>query len=130
MQSVMPGLRPHPIKPALSVRAQAGTVAPRKDGELLVQESEPQLKQPSMYRVILLNDDYTPMEFVIQVLQMFFSMGREQATRIMLTVHTQGRAICGVYTRDIAETKSMQVNRFARENQHPLLSEIEAVGED
>jgi ATP-dependent Clp protease adaptor protein ClpS len=111
-------------------RAQSGKVVPHRDGELLVQESRPELKQPPMYQVVMLNDDYTPMEFVVQVLQMFFGMGREKATRIMLTVHTQGRAVCGTYTRDIAETKAMQVNRFARENQHPLLCEIEAAGED
>jgi ATP-dependent Clp protease adaptor protein ClpS len=62
--------------------------------------------------------------------QIFFSMGREQATRIMLTVHTQGKAVCGIYTRDIAETKAMQVNRFAREHQHPLMCEIAATGEN
>jgi ATP-dependent Clp protease adaptor protein ClpS len=109
--------------------AQAGKVLPKGDGDLLVQESKPELKQPPLYQVVMLNDDYTPMEFVVQVLQMFFGMGREKATRIMLTVHTQGRAVCGIYTRDIAETKAMQVNRFARENQHPLLCEIEATGE-
>jgi ATP-dependent Clp protease adaptor protein ClpS len=116
--------------PAVAPRAQSGKVVPHRDGELLVQESRPELKQPPMYQVVMLNDDYTPMEFVVQVLQMFFGMGREKATRIMLTVHTQGRAVCGTYTRDIAETKAMQVNRFARENQHPLLCEIEAAGED
>jgi ATP-dependent Clp protease adaptor protein ClpS len=113
----------------LQPHAQAGKVVPKGDGDLLVQESKPQLKQPPLYQVVMLNDDYTPMEFVVQVLQMFFGMGREKATRIMLTVHTQGRAVCGIYTRDIAETKAMQVNRFARENQHPLLCEIEATGE-
>jgi ATP-dependent Clp protease adaptor protein ClpS len=112
------------------VRAQASKVAPKGDNDLLVQESKPQLKEPPLYQVVMLNDDYTPMEFVVQVLQTFFGMGREKATRVMLTVHTQGRAVCGVYTRDIAETKAMQVNRFARENQHPLLCEIEAVGEN
>jgi ATP-dependent Clp protease adaptor protein ClpS len=104
--------------------------APKGDGELAVQEAKPELEQPPMYRVVMINDDYTPMEFVVEVLQMFFGMGREQATRIMLAVHTQGRAVCGVYTRDIAETKAMQVNRYARENQHPLLCEIEAAGDE
>lgn len=78
-----------------------------------------------MYKVILLNDDYTPMDFVVEVLEAFFTMNRELAVKTMLTVHTAGRAICGVYTRDIAETKAMQVNRYARENQHPLLCEVE-----
>ena len=114
---------------AFGTRVRSAKAAPKGDGDLLVQESKPKLEQPPMYQVVMLNDDYTPMEFVVQVLQMFFGMGREKATRIMLTVHTQGRAVCGVYTRDIAETKAMQVNRFARENQHPLLCEIEATGE-
>ena len=109
---------------------RGGKVLPKGDGDLAVQESKPELKQPPLYQVIMINDDYTPMEFVVEVLQIFFSMGREQATRIMLTVHTQGRAVCGVYTRDIAETKAMQVNRFARENQHPLMCEIAAAGEN
>ncbi|WP_425050166.1 ATP-dependent Clp protease adapter ClpS [Pseudomaricurvus hydrocarbonicus] len=95
-----------------------------------VQESEPQLKRPSMYKVVLLNDDYTPMEFVVETLEVFFSMNREQATNVMLTVHTQGKAVCGVFTRDIAETKAAQVNQYAKENEHPLLCEIEAVEDD
>ena len=96
------------------------------DGETVVQESEPQLKNPSLYKVILLNDDYTPMEFVVEVLETFFRMNREQATQVMLTVHTQGKGVCGIYTRDIAETKAGEVNRYSRESQHPLLCEIEA----
>ena len=79
-----------------------------------------------MYKVVMLNDDYTPMEFVIEVLQMFFNMNREKATQIMLAVHTVGKATCGIYTRDIAETKSAQVNQYAQESQHPLVSEIES----
>lgn len=86
----------------------------------------PQLKRPPMYRVILLNDDYTPMEFVVDVLQMFFNMGREQATQVMLMVHTRGKGVCGVFTRDVAETRAAQVNQYARDHQHPLLAEIEA----
>lgn len=77
-------------------------------------------KLPSMYKVILFNDDYTPMEFVIEVLQRFFNKGREQATQIMLQVHTKGTGVCGVYPFDIAETKVSQVMAFAREHQHPL----------
>jgi ATP-dependent Clp protease adaptor protein ClpS len=109
---------------------RGGKVLPKGDGDLAVQESKPALEQPPLYHVIMINDDYTPMEFVVEVLQLFFAMGREQATRIMLTVHTQGKAVCGIYTRDIAETKAMQVNRFARENQHPLMCEIAAAGEN
>lgn len=89
-----------------------------------VVDSRPQ--RPPMYKVVMLNDDYTPMEFVIQVLEQFFFVDRGRATQLMLQVHTKGKAICGVYTRDIAETKAMQVNQYARENQHPLLCEIEA----
>ena len=109
---------------------RGGRSATKGDSDLSLQEAKPALKQPPMYRVVMINDDYTPMEFVVEVLQMFFGMGREKATQIMLAVHTQGRAVCGVYTRDIAETKAMQVNRYARENQHPLLCEIEAAGGD
>jgi len=96
------------------------------EGGLALQTLKPKLKRPPLYKVILINDDYTPMEFVVDVLQMFFSMDREKATRVMLTVHTQGRAICGVYSRDVAETKAAQVNQYAHDNEHPLLCEIEA----
>ena len=113
----------------ISAGQRGGKVLPKGDGDLAVQEAQPKVKQPPLYRVIMINDDYTPMEFVVEVLQVFFAMGREQATRIMLTVHTQGKAVCGVFSRDIAETKAMQVNRYARENQHPLLCEIDAAGE-
>ena len=95
---------------------------------MAVQEAKPALQAPSLYKVVLLNDDYTPMDFVVEVLEVFFGLDREQATRIMLTVHTEGRAVCGLYTRDIAETKAMQVNQYARESQHPLLCEIEKDG--
>ncbi len=96
------------------------------DGGLALQESKPELKRPPLFKVVLLNDDYTPMEFVVEVLEVFFRMNREQATHVMLTVHTQGKGVCGIYTRDIAETKAAQVNQYARENEHPLLCEIEA----
>ncbi|MEM6543752.1 MAG: ATP-dependent Clp protease adapter ClpS [Pseudomonadota bacterium] len=96
------------------------------DGSLLLEETKPQVKKPPLYKVILINDDYTPMEFVVEVLETFFKMNREQATQVMLTVHTQGRGVCGIYTKDIAETKSAQVNQYARDHQHPLLCEIEA----
>lgn len=95
---------------------------------LAVEESKPALKPPSMYRVIMFNDDYTPMDFVVEVLELYFNMNREQATKVMLTVHTQGKANCGIFTRDVAETKAMQVNQYARESQHPLLCEIEKEG--
>jgi len=93
--------------------------------DFAVATAKPQLKRPSMYRVLMLNDDYTPMEFVVTVLGLFFGMNEELAAQVMLTVHTKGKAVCGVFTHDIAETKSLQVNEYARENQHPLLCEIE-----
>jgi ATP-dependent Clp protease adaptor protein ClpS len=99
----------------------------RDDGGLAVQEAKPQLKPPSMYKVVLLNDDYTPMEFVVEILEFFFNMGREKATQVMLAVHTQGKGVCGIFTRDIAETKAAQVNQYAKEHQHPLIAEIEAL---
>lgn len=100
---------------------------PDSDGDLAVAESKPKLKRPSLYQVLLMNDDYTPMEFVIEILQLFFYMDQEKATQIMLAVHTEGRGVCGVYPLDIAETKMTQVNEFSRANEHPLLCEVKAV---
>ena len=97
-----------------------------RDGGLALEESKPELKKPPLFKVVLINDDYTPMEFVVHVLESFFRMNREQATHVMLTVHTKGKGVCGIFTRDIAETKAAQVNQYARENEHPLLCEIEA----
>ena len=96
------------------------------EGGLARPESKPEVKRPTLFKVVLINDDYTPMEFVVEVLEMFFRMNREQATHVMLTVHTQGKGVCGIFTRDIAETKAAQVNQYAREHEHPLLCEIEA----
>lgn len=95
------------------------------DNILVTEESKPELKEPPLYKVILLNDDYTPMDFVIEVLKRFFYMNHEQATQVMLHVHTRGKGVCGIYTKDIAETKVFQVNQFSRENQHPLLCTME-----
>jgi ATP-dependent Clp protease adaptor protein ClpS len=103
---------------------------PGRDTGVLEAPVEPKIKKPPLYRVVLLNDDYTPMEFVVEVLQLFFGLDRERATQVMLAVHTQGKATCGIFPRDIAETKSAQVNQYAQENQHPLISEIEAVEDD
>jgi len=86
---------------------------------------ELKLKPPPLYRVVLLNDDYTPMEFVVGVLRKFFGMDVETATRVMLKVHTEGKGVCGVFPREIAETKAVQVNDYAREAEHPLLCDIE-----
>lgn len=80
---------------------------------------------PPMYKVLLLNDDYTPMDFVVVVLQKFFNLDREKATIVMLQVHREGRGVCGVYPRDVAATKTEQVNTFARQNQHPLVCVME-----
>ncbi len=91
----------------------------------VTEAAEPKLKRPPMFKVILLNDDYTPMEFVVHILEKFFAMNREKATQIMLTVHTQGAATVGIFPRDIAETKSEQVNLYSQENNHPLLSTVE-----
>jgi ATP-dependent Clp protease adaptor protein ClpS len=90
-----------------------------------VEEARPRLKKPPLYRVVLINDDYTPMEFVVQVLQSIFGMNRSNATRIMLEVHTKGKGVCGVYTFEIAETKVAQVVGLAEQHQHPLLCTME-----
>ncbi|HIJ21905.1 MAG: ATP-dependent Clp protease adapter ClpS [Gammaproteobacteria bacterium] len=97
----------------------------QEDHGLDVQEAKPQLKEPPRYQVVLLNDDFTPMEFVIDVLQHFFRMDQEQATQVMLHVHTRGKGVCGTFSREIAESKVEQVNRHAREHQHPLLCSME-----
>ncbi len=86
---------------------------------------EPALKAPRKFRVVLLNDDYTPMEFVVEILRRFFQLREEVAVQIMLQVHYQGRGVCGVFTRDIAETKVVLVNDCAKSNEHPLLCRME-----
>jgi ATP-dependent Clp protease adaptor protein ClpS len=95
------------------------------DSGIAVQEARPKLKLPALYKVILNNDDYTPMDFVVEILVSFFNMNVEAATRIMLDVHTSGKGICGIFSREIAETKVAQVNNYSRENQHPLLCTME-----
>ena len=92
----------------------------------VVERSKPKLKRPPMYKVLLNNDDYTPMEFVILVLEKFFSKDRTMATKIMLAVHHEGYGVCGLYSRDVADTKVAQVNDFSRANEHPLLCTLEA----
>lgn len=92
---------------------------------LLVQEAEPELKEPPQYKVLLMNDDYTPMDFVIEVLQQFFSLDHTAAVKVMLDVHTKGKGVCGTYTSEIAETKVQQVNDYARASEHPLLCTME-----
>lgn len=99
-----------------------------EDGDrgLAVEESKPEVKRPPMYKVLLLNDDFTPMEFVVHILEKFFNMDRHKATQVMLAVHTEGQGVCGIFTRDIAETKVTQVNEYSRKHEHPLLSTLEA----
>jgi len=89
--------------------------------------ADPKTKKPPMYSVVLLNDDYTPMEFVVNVLEQFFKKDRIQATQVMLEVHTKGKGVCAVYPHDIASTKVHQVNAYARQNQHPLLCTMDKV---
>jgi len=96
----------------------------RSDGDVAV-KTRPKTKKPSMYKVLMLNDDFTPMEFVVHVLERFFSKNREEATQIMLHVHRRGVGLCGVYTYEVAETKVNQVIEFARQNQHPLQCTME-----
>ncbi len=94
-------------------------------GDVAVKPSEVKPKLPAMYKVLLINDDYTPMEFVVETIQRFFHKSIEQATQIMLQVHTKGMGVCGVYPLDIAETKRNQVINYARDSQHPLQCTVE-----
>jgi ATP-dependent Clp protease adaptor protein ClpS len=95
------------------------------DGDALLLPDKSKLAPPPMFKVLLLNDDYTPMDFVIVVLEKFFNLGREQATIVMLKVHREGRGVCGVFPKDVAATKVAQVGAFAREHQHPLVCVME-----
>jgi ATP-dependent Clp protease adaptor protein ClpS len=95
-------------------------IFPDKQGGTVLEQQEQKVKPPSMYQVVLLNDDFTPMEFVVMVIQEYFNKDRETATQIMLKVHREGRGICGVYTRDVAATKVEQVVTHARQSGHPL----------
>jgi len=97
------------------------------ESDVAVEEAQPKLKRPPMFKVIILNDDFTPMEFVVGMLITFFAMSQQKARHIMLEVHKQGKAICGTYSRDIAETKVAQVNSLARQYDYPLLCIMEAV---
>lgn len=92
---------------------------------LVVETAKPKLKKPPQYRVVLINDDYTPMDFVVEVLESIFGMERNSATRVMLEVHTKGKGVCGVYTYEIAETKVAQVTTAAQQQQHPLMCTME-----
>jgi ATP-dependent Clp protease adaptor protein ClpS len=92
---------------------------------LAVEEARPEIKEPPLYRVVLINDDYTPMEFVVNILESIFGMERTRATQVMLEVHTKGKGVCGVYNFEIAETKVAQVMGLAHQHQHPLLCTME-----
>jgi ATP-dependent Clp protease adaptor protein ClpS len=95
------------------------------DGGLAVEEEKPKLKPPKRYKVVLVNDDYTPMEFVVHILTTFFGMDHAKATRVMMSVHTKGKGICGIFSYEIAETKVDQVNEYSKMNQHPLMCTME-----
>lgn len=102
--------------------------SPGQDDSLTTEAARPKTARPPLYKVVLHNDDYTPMDFVVDVLCTFFTMDVEKATQIMLAVHTRGKAVCGVYTRDVAETKAEQVNAYSRKHQQPLLCNVEVEG--
>ena len=92
---------------------------------LAVQETKPKLQKPPLYKVLLLNDDFTPMDFVVEVLTHFFAMNEDKATQVMLQVHTQGAGVCGTFSKDVAETKVHIVNTYSREHHHPLMCTME-----
>lgn len=115
--------------PSISVPLTAMSSPNDSSGSLIVERQTAKVKPPPMYQVILLNDDYTPMEFVVHVLQKIFSKSQEEAMRIMLTVHHEGRGVCGVYPQDVAATRIQQVLQFARSRQHPLQCVMEPVGD-
>ena len=96
-----------------------------RDHGVAVETGRPEIARPPLYSVILLNDDYTPMDFVVEILVRFFALDIERATQVMLHVHTRGRGVCGVYSREVAESKVAQVNEYARLNLHPLLCTME-----
>ncbi|MBI5435510.1 MAG: ATP-dependent Clp protease adapter ClpS [Nitrosomonadales bacterium] len=100
-------------------------MATKHGNATLLEAERSKSKPPMLYKVVLFNDDYTTMDFVIEVLQTFFSMNRERATQVMLKVHQEGSAVCGIYPRDIAETKVAQVSAFAKQREHPLRCELE-----
>ena len=97
----------------------------QRSAGLVVEEAKPKLKRPQLFRVILINDAYTPMEFVVMVLQQFFRLAHDDAVQIMLNVHTKGSGVCGVYPSEIAQTKVREVMNFAKENEHPLQCTME-----
>ena len=119
MATSNPTTPPVPVGPITPVRQPDG------GGDVVLERRPQKTKPPQMYQVLMLNDDYTPMEFVVHVLQRFFKMDMEEATRVMLHVHQRGVGICGVFSYEVAETKVNQVMDFARQNQHPLQCTLE-----
>ena len=116
--------------PLLALTQQIRMSSGQEDGNdgaigIATEASKPALKRPPLYKVVLLNDDYTPMEFVVEVLRAFFGMNAETATRVMLKVHTEGKGVCGVFSKDVAETKAEQVNQYSAECEQPLLCAVE-----
>lgn len=132
-----PATHPSALRPARTVPALPGNRLSAHAGPDRENEGPPDIgiavktraksKKPSQYKVLMLNDDYTPMEFVVLVLKRFFSMNMDEATRVMLHVHQKGVGVCGIFTYEVAETKVNQVMDFARENQHPLQCTLEKV---
>jgi ATP-dependent Clp protease adaptor protein ClpS len=120
--NIMRGRAPTSARIEMSDNGRRGEEGP---GTGVIVKAKPKTKKPSMYKVLMLNDDYTPMEFVVHILERFFSKNRQEATRIMLHVHRRGVGICGVYTYEVAETKVTQVMDFARQHQHPLQCTLE-----
>jgi ATP-dependent Clp protease adaptor protein ClpS len=111
--------------PRMGKDDEGRTSGPSGPATSVITKVKPKTKRPNLYRVLILNDDYTPMEFVVDVLEKFFALNRPTATRIMLEVHTKGKGVCGVFTYEIAETKVAQVTTYARDNQHPLMCTLE-----
>ena len=137
--STVPGLLTSRLANGCSAQAGRAVVCssasdddPAEHGDtgLIVAPEKPKLAKPPLWKVVMLNDDYTPMEFVVEVLQTFFGMNGEKATQIMLMVHRTGKGTCGIFPKDIAETKCAQVNQYAQESQHPLVSEIEPADDE
>ncbi|HHT00296.1 MAG TPA: ATP-dependent Clp protease adapter ClpS [Thiomicrospira sp.] len=95
------------------------------DGNLLLERAKATVKPPKRYQVVLMNDDYTPMEFVVEVLQRFFGLDELKANAVMLAVHHDGKGVCGVFSREVAEMKVQQVNSYSRQNKHPLMCQLE-----
>ena len=120
--NIMRGRAASSLRTEMSDNGKRGEEGP---GTGVVVKAKPKTKKPSMYKVLMLNDDYTPMEFVVHILERFFNKNRQEATRIMLHVHRRGVGICGVYTYEVAETKVTQVMDFARQHQHPLQCTLE-----